>query len=309
MSLQGSFTPTYCERVASKLAGSPSFSRAHGARSASTVSRKLSPAKWTQRCRTTPVFHIEVSPNQPHALPAVWITEPAYDEMMNVSGREFIAVYPSGKDPVGEKALKYAEAYFGEALSYSESDQHELKAECFRAAEILFLHSAQRGCVEAYVKFGAIYADDLCAGSYCHHIEGSESERSLHLLRRSLECFSYAAAHGNAEACWRIADFGMSHDGFGLSPEYLIAMCERSLDLADAQNSTVDKGNAALRLAKMHEQGIGCEQSFRRAYAWYRIAEEELGFVVNCGGWYFKRARLAAERGVRRMRQELMGSY
>lgn len=300
--------PSYGQRVAGKLVGCPSVSRANGGRNVSVLARSVSPDRWERRCLETPVYSLEGSARAGE-LPKVWITEPSYSEAGEARGREFVAVYPNGRDEAGRRALLHALAYFGEALSYSCSSRSDVKTECFRAAEVLFLHAAQRGCVEAYVKLGVIYADDLCEGLYCHELRGSIEEKRHLLYSRAFECFTYAAAHDSAEACCQLIDLSDRFADAAASPEYLCSLAQRAFDIACSQRCAVDKGNAALRLARLHENGIGFEQSFRRAYAWYRIAEEELSFVVDQGGWYFKRSRIQAEKGVLRMRQELVGAY
>lgn len=300
--------PSYGQRIAGKLIGCPSVSRANGGRNVSVLGKGVSFSKWEQRCSQTPVYSLERS-SRPHELPKIWITEPAYSDASEVAGREFVSVYPSGRDEAGQRAMRYALAYFGEALSYSSSSQSDVKTQCFRAAEVLFLHAAQRGCVEAYVKLGVMYADDLCEGVYFHELMGSFEEKRQLLHSRAFECFTYAAAHDSAEACCQLIDLSNRFAGAAASPQRLCGLAQRAFDIASSQRCAVDKGNAALHLARLHEEGIGFEQSFRRAYAWYRIAEEELSFVVDQGGWYFKRSRLKAERGVLRMRQELVGGY
>ncbi|MBR3690628.1 MAG: sel1 repeat family protein [Eggerthellaceae bacterium] len=300
--------PGYGQRLAGRLVGCPSVSRANGGRNVSVLEKGVAHRRWEQRCAATPVYSLDASSRQ-HELPRIWITEPAYSVECEATGREFVAVYPSGRDEAGQRALRYAHAYFGEALSYSSSSQSAIKTDCFRAAEVLFLHAAQRGCVEAYVKLGLIYLDDLCEGRYCHELCGSNEEKRQLLYSRAYECFTYAAAHDCAEACCQLIDLSERYTGAVASPERLCALAERAFDIAELNHCAVDKGNAALRLARLHEYGIGFEQSFRRAYAWYRIAEEELSFVVDQGGWYFKRSRLKAEKGVLRMRQELVGGY
>ena len=68
-------------------------------------------------------------------------------------------------------------------------------------------------------------------------------------------------------------------------------------------------GNAALRLARAFELGRGCEQDFRRARTWYRLAAIGLGAAFDAGQWHFKRERIEARRGVARMAQEIAGTY
>lgn len=55
--------------------------------------------------------------------------------------------------------------------------------------------------------------------------------------------------------------------------------------------------------------GRGCEQDFRRARTWYRLAAIGLGAAFDAGQWHFKRERIEARRGVARMAQEIAGTY
>ena len=65
----------------------------------------------------------------------------------------------------------------------------------------------------------------------------------------------------------------------------------------------------ALRRARAFELGRGCEQDFRRARTWYRLAAIGLGAAFDAGQWHFKRERIEARRGVARMAQEIAGTY
>lgn len=297
------------QRISAKVLGSPSVSRANGGREVNPVAKRVSRSKWESKCKNTPIFLVDDRVSNGQSLPRVWISEPAYNGSLECCGRELVSVYPSTCDVDGSKALRYAHAYFGEALSYSDSAEYVKRRDCFRAAEVLYLHAAQRGNVEAYVKLGVIYVDDLCEGEYLHRFACTPHQVSELLTARAMECFSYAASCGNAEACWQLADLLLSASADKVDTQRIVDLLQRAFDLAVKEGSNVDKGNAALRLAQCYEAGEVCEHSFRKAYAWYRIAEEELACVVDCGGWYFKRAKLAAGKGVWRMRQELVGGY
>lgn len=297
------------QRVSAKLLGSPSFSRANGGRDVNPVSKRISQSRWEHKCKNTPIFLVDSKIAEGQSLPRIWISEPAYNGDLECCGRELVSVYPSSRDAGGNRALRHAQAYFGEALSYSDSAEHAKRRDCFRAAEVLFLHAAQRGNVEAYVKLGVIYKDDLCEGEYLHSLVCPPAQFATVLATRAVECFSYAASCGSSEACWQLADLILDGRAGREDAQRVTDLLQRSFDLAVEGDSSVDKGNAALRMAQCYEDGEVCEHSFRKAYAWYRIAEEELAYVVDCGGWYFKRAKLAAGKGVWRMRQELVGGY
>lgn len=75
------------------------------------------------------------------------------------------------------------------------------------------------------------------------------------------------------------------------------------------RRGSCEHGNAALRLARAFELGRGCEQDFRRARTWYRLAAIGLGAAFDAGQWHFKRERIEARRGVARMAQEIAGTY
>lgn len=297
------------QRVSHALLGSPSVSRANGGRKVSPLFARIAPCAWRRRCANVPVFEVERQLSFTQALPRIWITEPAFDEKGEMYGREFVSVYPNGKDETGMRAFSYGQAYFAEALSLRGSDSYQRRLACLRAAEILFLHAAQRGHLEASVRLGVIYADDLCEGKYWRSVPATYEHLVCYLDARAVECFSFAAAHTHAEGCWQLADLLLAGRGCKPDAERAYNLCLRAHEIALVNNDACNRGNAALRIAYCFEQALGCEHSFKHAYAWYRIAEEQLKSVMDEGGWYFKRAYLRACKGAARMRQELLGNY
>lgn len=298
------------QRTARAVFGSPSVRRANGGAEASFVPRVLRSPRRLSRQRDAAVFATDRRGTEMgERLPRIWVSEPAMDG----PGRTFVAAYPAGPDRGGARAMELAEVYFSEALGLVGEGQRQRRRDCYRAAEILLLHAAARGSVAAHCRLGIIYADDLCEGEYWR---GLLECRALHradtpLDERAYTHFSYGALHGHGECCWRLGELTAAGRGCAPDAARALALYRQAFD---AENGRLDEdraqtGNAALRLARAFERGWGCEQSFRRARTWYRLAAIALGAAFDAGQWHFKRERIEARRGVTRMAQEIAGCY
>lgn len=302
------------ERVSNLLFGSPSARGAFGLCRADAAGR--SAGKGCARGRhaasaAAPVFALDFSKaTKRGALPRIWVSEPVWDERAGrCCGREVTASYPCDGDENGSKAFALGMGCFGEGLSYSRAEDSAVRVECFRAAEMLFLHAAARGSMEAHEALGSLYEGDLCEGSYFGLLSGEGAPSACCLDAKAVEHFAHAAARGSAEACVRLGEMAAAGRGCEQDERRALDLYVRGFGLADAAGDASVGGNAALLIAQAYEQGVGCEQSFKRAYAWYRIAEDELAYVVDEGAWRFRRPRAKAVMGVKRMRQELVGGY
>lgn len=304
-------------RMANALFGSPSVRRANGGAETSMVPVRLRSTSWHARRAQTPVYEVELQGRSAfERLPRIWVTEPVYDARTGkLVGRDYVGCYPHDADAGGWRALELADRYLGEAQGYDSSDGRVscmLRAECFRAAEILLLHAASRGNDEAWMKLASLYERDLCEGRYW---KGALEGRARHALdvpldERAAACLAQAASRGHAEALLRLGDLVASAgDSSALARSY--GMFRRSFDAACSflEDHCACAGMAALRLGRCHELGRGCSFSFKKAQAWYRIAAEYLGEAYESGEWKCKRALGEARMGVRRMAQEMNGGY
>lgn len=301
---------TLAQRTARVLFGSPSVRRANGGADASFMPRVLRGPQWRSRRRKTPVFAIDRKGSEcAERLPRIWVSEAVAGE----EGRAFVATYPVGPDRGGARAFELAEIYFSEALGLAGEAYRDRRIDCYRAAEILLLHAAQRGNVAAHCRLGIIYEGDLCEGRYWR---GLLECRALHAFdtpcgERAYLHYAYGALHGHSECCWRLGDLLAAGRGCIADPARAVALYRQGFD---AENGRADEdraitGSAALRLARAFELGRGCEQDFRRARTWYRLAAISLGAAFDAGQWHFKRERIEARRGIARMAQELAGCY
>lgn len=300
-------------RAAWLLFGSPSMRRANGGAEASLVPAGLRGERWRARRAATPVFAVDRrGRGAAERLPRVWVSEPAFDARTGARvGRELVGSYPNDRDHGGTAARALADAYFGEALALSASEDAALRVECFRAAELLYLHAAERGNAGAWVRLGVIYRDDLGQGRYW---QTRLEERALHtaprpLAARAASCFRRGAEAGDAEACWALGDLVADGVGQVADPERGLAWYRRALVAAERAGDDAALGNAALRLARALEGARGCAHSFEEALAWYERASEALARAEEAGGWFFKRPLREARVGVRRMAQEIHGGY
>ena len=301
---------TLAQRAARAVFGTPSVRRSNGGAEASFTPRVLRGPSWRARRAATGVFAVDrQGAEATERLPRIWVSEPAVDG----PGRTFVAAYPAGPDRGGWRAFELAEVYFAEALGLVGDEHRARRIDCYRAAEILLLHAAARGSVGAHCRLGIMYADDLCEGDYWR---GLLECRALHaadtpLAERAYRHFSFGALHGHGECCWRLGELVAAGRGCAPDAARAVSLYRRAFDL---ENGRIDEdraqtGNAALRLARAFERGCGCEQSFRRARTWYRVAAVALGAAFDAGQWHFKRERLEARRGVARMAQEIAGCY
>lgn len=300
-------------RAAWLLFGSPSVRRANGGAEASLVPAGLRGARWLARRAATPVFAVDRRGRGPsERLPRVWVSEPAFDARTGARvGRELTGSYPNDRDQGGTAARALADGYFGEALALSASEDAALRAECFRAAELLYLHAAERGNGGAWTRLGVIYRDDLGQGRYW---QTRLEERALHiqprpLAARAAACFRRGAEAGDAEACWALGDLVAAGAGCVADPERALAWYRRALAVAERTGDDAALGNAALRLARAFEGARGCPHSFEEALAWYERASQALARAEGAGGWFFKRPLREARIGARRMEQEIRGGY
>ena len=264
----------WAQRAANVLFGAPSARRACGGAETSFTPKVLRNEKWRRRRETGSVFAVDRKGGAGEGgLPRIWVSEPAPDGR----GRTFVASYPCGADRGGWRALELAEVYFSEALGLPGEEHRRRRVDCYRAAEMLLLHAAARGSIGAHCRLGVIYEGDLCEGAY-----------------------------------WDgLADLVAAGRGCASSAARAFSLYRRAFDLESGRidEDRASTGNAALRLARAFELGRGCEQDFRRARTWYRLAAIGLGAAFDAGQWHFKRERIEARRGVARMAQEIAGTY
>lgn len=303
------------ERLSAAVLGSPSIRRANGGAEASFTPRVLRTKAWRARRASTPVFEVDrKGAETSERLPRIWVTEPAFDDRTGAYlGRAYVDVYPCDPDRGGWRALELAERYCGEARGYEGAASAALRTECFRAAEILYLHAARRGNVEACARLGLLYLGDLRDGA---HWRGLLEQRARHAARpaaeeRALAWLSHAALRGHAEACCVLGDLLAEGRGCAVDLPRAYQLYRRAIDASAHRGgpARAQAGVAALRLARCHELGLGCDHSFDVALSWHRMAADLLEQAVRDGSWRYKRQLHEAQTGVRRMRQEISGAY
>ena len=257
-----------------------------------------------------PVFEIGER-QEGSKYPTVWITERVEDAEGNYRGRTYIMSYPfiEMPDPEGWEALEYGARYYVEAMGYTDASNHQMRIECFQAAELLYLHAAEKGNPYAWQNLGYIYSYDRCEGSYYKSIEDYENWDALYEAaypreERAFECFKHAADEGLAEATYKLGD--LYKRGVGCEPDATQAFrCyERAFELGKNEHPVV-WGRVALRLADCYENAFGCGQSFSKALKWYEQAVTGLEIAVREGEWFYKKALTSAKNGVKRCKQEL----
>ncbi len=268
-----------------------------------------------------PVFSCErnesVSPGE-HALPIIRVTAKVKEPTPELTGRTAVQHYPdasagSDSDPDGLLALRFGANYYEEGMCTQDERFHQDRIDCFRAAELLYLWSACKGNVQAYVNLGYVYGYDRCEGQYLGVDEwgrgAHEANGEFPRERRAYECLKVAADACHPEACYKLGDLVSQGRGCAPSLTRAIDLWETAFRLASDVDVPVWWGSAALRLGDAYEEGKGCAVSFSEALRWYELAETGLQIAVDLGDWYYKKALARARGGVLRCKQELDGRY
>lgn len=172
-------------RVSNLLFGAPNARRANG-----IVSTSFDLAGWLDRVaarlfgrrRNVPVFAIDrMGTEFRERLPRIWLSEKVSNTRHDGMRRVFVESYPSAPDHGGAVALELGDRYLGEGMKARNRMPKE-SLECFKAAEILYLHSVRRGNREAAGRLRRIYSEDLCQGDYWRpRLE----ERAKHARRKT----------------------------------------------------------------------------------------------------------------------------
>lgn len=172
-------------RISNLLFGAPNARRANGIVSAkfdlSGLLNRVA-SRLLGRQRNVPVFAIDrMGTEFRERLPRIWLSEKVSNTHHDGNRRVFVESYPSAPDHGGAVALELGDRYLGEGMKAKRRMPKE-SLECFKAAEILYLHSVRRGNREAAGRLRRIYSEDLCQGDYWRpRLE----ERAKHARRKT----------------------------------------------------------------------------------------------------------------------------
>lgn len=310
------------ERLCRIVLGSPSAAYAlRDARLQRSLVHK-SRARARRRASEVPVFEVDRKGwKGSERLPRVWLSEPRFDAATGrCEGRVFVEAYPHDPDPLGWHAYGLARKYFSEGLAYasehSGADAGDYRArrvrrDCFRAAELLYLHALRAGNTAASTALATLYRYDMCEGSYWSGLleKRARHRKPVDPRRRALRLLEQAAEAGNAEGLFGLGE--MLAEGCG---------CERDEDRAfrcfaetfgrcGSRGSEELAGRAALRIAHARAEGAGTVLDPERARAWYATAVDLLQIAFDAGQWRCKRQLVEARLGIACMDQELSGAY
>ncbi|MBW3089072.1 sel1 repeat family protein [Bifidobacterium sp. 82T24] len=209
-------------------------------------------------------------------------------------------------DPYGDDALHYGGMYYEEGMGYTAPKDHGRRLDCFKAAEILYRHSAGRGNPFGWLCLGYVYAYDRCEGRYfrSYYDNFGEAAPKPDTDVMALEAFRHAAEADIAEGCYKYGD--MLDEGRGCEPDYAgaLTMFRRAFDLGKDERPHI-WGSAALRIARAYADAKGCRHDCAEALHWYEIARTGLELAVRDGAGAYDARLWEAEAGVMDMQQEL----
>ena len=258
-------------------------------------------------------FDVEETYPNGDKLPGIWITEPVIDDDGNALGRTYTDVYPNSEyeDPQGDEALYYGGCYYREGMGYADPADREKRIDCFKATEILYRHAAGKGNAVANLCLGYVYSYDRCEGRYWVDPmtlnTNEDYKRPYPREQRAFECLSLAAEAGIPEACYKLGDLHKHGTGCDADAGAAFRWYTKASEYASHthREEPVILGSIALRLASCYEEGLGCEQSFEQALAWYGHAVQGLEAAVETGETWYGRALAGARSGLKRCKQEV----
>ena len=251
-------------------------------------------------------------PNMESGLPLVWITQQVVEPQDGRTGRRCVFCYDPEDDPAGELALDAGADYYNEAMSCDWRTERRRRVECFRAAEVLYLHASRLGNAMADGNLAYVYSYDRCEGNYWDSVaagaEVPRPEKAPSIPERAFAHCRVAAEAGIAESCYKLGDFLRDGRGCEMDLDEAYRWYLKAYDLG-RHDDPVIWGSAALRLGRAHEEGEGCAQSFEEARGWYSRAVTGLSIAVREGESWYRGALKGAEAGLARVEQEVSGEY
>lgn len=248
------------------------------------------------------IFEDETSYPNGDTLPSIWITEADYDADGQYVGHRYLKPYVSQDDIIGEEALWYGGALYDEGMQLRDPMYAKERLDCFKAAELLYRHSAGKGNLNAYLCLGYIYYYDRCKGEYW--IDPKQDQEPFLREKRAFECFKEAADEGIAEASYKLGDCYKNGIGCEANEHEAFLLYKQAAKQDDKEDLSVT-GSIVLRLADCYEEGRGCEYSFKEALKYYENAEKILDAAVMSGASYYNGPLRGARDGVKRCKQEL----
>ena len=265
--------------------------------------------------RDDPVFEVDPANTTEYPngdkLPSITISKPIWFDHNGCRCRMLLLTYPfpDHDDEGGEEALYYGGCYYEEGMSYTDPADHGKRVDCFRAAEILYRHSAGRGNAVANLCLGYVYSYDRCEGRYWRDpmalgAAGNET-RPYPREERAFACLTDAAMAAITEACYKLGD--LYKQGMGCEPNAVEAFSwyMQAFELAEHEPPVI-QGSIVLRIASCREEGFGCRQDFAEALKCYKQAAAALEVAVDNGEAWYEKALADARAGVKRCQQELM---
>ncbi len=265
----------WAQRAANVLFGAPSARRACGGAETSFTPKVLRNEKWRRRRETGSVFAVDRKGGAGEGgLPRIWVSEPAPDGR----GRTFVASYPCGADRGGWRAPGAGGGLFqrgsGPAGRGASAPPRRLLPRGRDAPSAC----GGPGQYRRPLPSSASSTRAICARGRTGTAWpiARRSTRRTPPATSAPTCTSPSAPiMGHGECCWRLGDLVARGSGMrflGGSGFLAVPASLRFGERAHRRGPCEYGQTAALRLARAFELGRGCEQDFRRARTWYRLA-------------------------------------
>ena len=255
-------------------------------------------------------------------LPSILVTEQTI-ESLEIENSEELYTTPHGArypilrfpdespSPLEHFAWSFGYNYYYEGISTSAKENLGKRIDCFRAAELLYLHAAARGDIRSHSGLGKIYANDYAEGHYFDAIKNNLFANLVlpkeEIRAKAYQHMSYAAAHDDIEGSYLLGDLLREGIGCDVDMDAAFQSYQKAWQLTQRmmRPSEAFLGSSAWRIARAYEEGEGCPCDYDAALQWYETANLNLEISVDSGAWYLDIERAGAKRGLLRMRQEI----
>ena len=183
-------------------------------------------------------------------------------------------------DPGGGIALDWGGRFYDEGMECVNSGDATRRVSCFSAAEILYLHSRERGNPFASLCLGYVYGYDRCEGRYFSHwyrpLESTgqtvaETGKCEDLFTSGIFMLG-SVFQSLTKETWRTRPLRENGTGRELSLEEVNAWRKEQAAICYKEAADAGIPEAMYKYGDCLQQGIGVQEDAEEAFRWYRKA-------------------------------------
>lgn len=181
-------------------------------------------------------------------------------------------------DPFGEIALEWGGRFYDEGMECVDVGDASRRLACFASAEILYLHSRERGNPYASLCLGYVYSYDRCFGRYFEHWYRTFSEFRMQFAlpfddageKDPIPINFWFSIRTNE--VWRRVSLRDRATGRELSPDEVDVWRKEQAAICYKEAADAGIPEAMYKYGDCLQQGVGVRKDVEEAFRWYRKA-------------------------------------